>query len=51
MRDVNPLALRYMLRRGTYSNAKARRVLGWEPAVGVEDGLVRTVDWLTTQGF
>lgn len=49
--DVNPIALRYMLRRGTYSNAKARRVLGWEPAVGVEEGLVRTVDWLHSQGF
>jgi nucleoside-diphosphate-sugar epimerase len=49
--DVNPVALRYMLRRGTYSNAKARRVLGWEPAVGVEEGLVRTIDWLSTQGF
>jgi nucleoside-diphosphate-sugar epimerase len=49
--DVNPIALRYMLRRGTYSNAKARRVLGWEPAVSVEEGLVRTVDWLHSQGF
>lgn len=49
--DINPLALRYMLRRGTYSNAKARRVLGWEPAVTLEDGLVRTVDWLHSQGF
>ncbi|MEJ7784233.1 MAG: NAD(P)-dependent oxidoreductase [Solirubrobacteraceae bacterium] len=49
--DVNPLALRYMLRSGTYSNAKARRMLDWEPRVSLEDGLVRTVDWLSTQGF
>src|SRR3954447_4488928 len=47
--DVTPLALRYMLRRGTYSNAKARRVLGWTPRVSVEEGLVRTVDWLSGQ--
>jgi nucleoside-diphosphate-sugar epimerase len=49
--DVNPAAVRYMLRRGTYSNAKARRLLGWEPAVSVEEGLVRTVDWLHANGF
>jgi nucleoside-diphosphate-sugar epimerase len=49
--DINPAALRYMLRHGTYSNAKARRVLGWSPAVTVEDGLTRTIDWLATQGF
>ena len=44
-------ALRYMLRRGTYSNARARSVLGWEPRVSVEEGLTRTVDWLAGQGF
>ena len=26
-------------------NSKARRVLGWTPAVTLEDGLQRTVDW------
>lgn len=49
--DINPLALRYMLRRGTYSNAKARRILGWEPRVAIDEGLVRTVDWLSRRGF
>lgn len=49
--DVNPASVRYMLRRGTYSNAKARELLGWEPAVTIEEGLVRTVDWLSTQGY
>lgn len=49
--EVNPASLRYMLRRGTYSNHKARRVLGWEPRVGVEEGLSRTVAWLREQGF
>jgi dTDP-glucose 4,6-dehydratase len=24
---------------------KARRVLGWEPKIEVEDGLRRTIDW------
>jgi nucleoside-diphosphate-sugar epimerase len=49
--DVNPGSARYLLRRGTYSNAKARAVLGWEPQVSVQDGLERTVVWLREQGF
>ena len=49
--DVNPRALRYFLRTGTYSNAKARELLGWEPRIGVDEGLARTVAWLREQGF
>ena len=39
--DVNPVALRYMLRRGTYSNAKARRVLGWGGGEGATREIAR----------
>jgi nucleoside-diphosphate-sugar epimerase len=49
--DVNPEATRYMLRRGTYSIEKARRVLGWEPRVGLHVGLERTIGWLREQGY
>jgi nucleoside-diphosphate-sugar epimerase len=49
--EINPASARYLLRRGTYSNAKARRVLGWEPRIGVEEGLRRTVAWLREQGY
>ncbi len=49
--DINPASVRYMLRKGTYSNAKACRVLRWEPRVGVQEGLGRTVAWLREQGF
>jgi nucleoside-diphosphate-sugar epimerase len=49
--DVNPASVRYFLRKGTYSNAKARTVLGWSPSVGLEEGLVRTVEWLQGEGF
>lgn len=49
--EVNPASARYLLRTGTYSNAKARRVLGWEPRVGVEEGLKRTIAWLRAEGF
>lgn len=48
--DVNPRSAEYLARRGTYSNAKARRVLGWEPRVAVADGLRGTVDWLRAAG-
>jgi nucleoside-diphosphate-sugar epimerase len=49
--DVNPASARYLIRTGTYSNAKARRVLGWEPQVGLQDGLEQTVSWLREQGL
>ncbi|HEY1509424.1 MAG TPA: NAD(P)-dependent oxidoreductase [Solirubrobacteraceae bacterium] len=49
--DVNPEATRYMLRRGTYSIDKARKVLGWEPRVGLHVGLERTIGWLREQGY
>jgi nucleoside-diphosphate-sugar epimerase len=49
--EVNPGSARYLLRRGTYSIEKARKVLGWEPRVGLQTGLERTVAWLREQGF
>jgi nucleoside-diphosphate-sugar epimerase len=49
--DINPGSVRYLLRRGTYSNAKARRMLGWAPQVGVSEGLERTVEWLRSERF
>ena len=27
--------------------AKARRLLGWEPAINLDEGLQRTIDWLS----
>lgn len=48
--DINPGAVRYFLRRGTYSIAKARDVLGWAPRVGVDEGLERTCAWLREAG-
>jgi nucleoside-diphosphate-sugar epimerase len=49
--EINPGSARYLLRRGTYSNAKAQRVLGWQPQVGVQEGLQRTIAWLREQGY
>ena len=37
--DINPRAAEYLARSGTYSIAKAERVLGWRPEVDVAVGL------------
>jgi nucleoside-diphosphate-sugar epimerase len=49
--EVNPGSARYLLRSGTYSIEKARKVLGYEPRVSLRTGLERTVGWLREQGF
>lgn len=41
----------YLLRRGTYSIEKARRVLGYQPAVDVDEGMARCERWLRDQGM
>lgn len=48
--DINPLSLRYMLRRGTYSNQKARELLGWQPRIGIDEGMDRMCTWLRETG-
>lgn len=47
--EVNPASIRYLARTGTYSIEKARRVLGYEPQIDLEDGMARIERWLTTQ--
>ncbi len=49
--DVNPRAVDYMLRTGTYSIAKAARVLGWAPQVAPAEGMERTLAWLRAEGL
>jgi nucleoside-diphosphate-sugar epimerase len=41
----------YFLRTGTYSIAKARAVLGYEPKVDLAEGMRRTEAWLHAEGF
>jgi nucleoside-diphosphate-sugar epimerase len=48
--EVTPAAVDYFMRRGTYSIASAREVLGYEPAVGVVEGMARTEQWLRAAG-
>ena len=49
--EVNPRAVAYIARRGTYSIAKARRLLGYEPRVSLEEGMARTERWLREEGL
>ena len=41
----------YFRRSGTYSIERARTVLGYEPAVGLDDGMERTERWLRDAGL
>jgi nucleoside-diphosphate-sugar epimerase len=49
--EVNAGAVRYFTRPGTYSIEKARTMLGYEPAVGLEEGLERTRRWVVEAGL
>ena len=49
--ELTPAAIDYTMRRGTYSIARARAVLGYEPAVGLEEGMRRTEAWLRARGL
>jgi nucleoside-diphosphate-sugar epimerase len=48
--EINPISMRYFARTGTYSIEKARRVLGYEPKIDLDEGVVRTQKWLAEQG-
>jgi nucleoside-diphosphate-sugar epimerase len=49
--EVTPAAIDYFMRRGTYSIARAREVLGYEPAVDLQEGMRRTEEWLRAEGL
>ena len=49
--EVSTAAIDYIARGGTYSIEKARALLGYEPAVGFEEGMGRTLDWLRREGY
>jgi nucleoside-diphosphate-sugar epimerase len=49
--EVNTGAIAYIARGGTYSIEKARRMLGYEPVVGFDEGMRRTLEWLRAEGY
>lgn len=48
--EVRREAMRYLARSGTYSIARARRMLGYEPAIDLAEGMRRTEAWLRAAG-
>jgi nucleoside-diphosphate-sugar epimerase len=49
--EANPGAVRYLTRCGTISIDRARSLLGYEPAVGLDEGMRRTRDWAAAEGL
>lgn len=50
--ELTPDGVRYLaLRRGTYGITTARDLLGWEPQVGLGEGMSRTEAWAREQGL
>jgi nucleoside-diphosphate-sugar epimerase len=50
--EMSAASVDYLAKRcGAYSIEKARRVLGYEPKVDLEEGMRRTEEWLRSEGL
>lgn len=49
--ELSPASFGMLTRRGTYSIDKARRMLDYEPAVDLDEGMRRVGVWLAEQGL
>jgi nucleoside-diphosphate-sugar epimerase len=49
--EVTAAAVDYLMRRGTYSTARAREVLGYAPRHDLDAGMARTEDWLRAENL
>jgi nucleoside-diphosphate-sugar epimerase len=47
--ELNAASMRYLARSGGYSIDKARRLLGYEPRIDLDEGMRRTEAWLREQ--
>lgn len=48
---IAPLMLDYIASTRTYSMEKARDLLGWQPRVGLAEGMAKTEAWLREKGL
>lgn len=44
-------AIRYISRQATFPNRRACELLGWEPQVGLDEGMRRSEAWLAEEGL
>ncbi len=49
--EMTPAAVDYFNRRGTYSIARARKLLGYEPRHDLAAGMAKTEEWLRSEGL
>lgn len=49
--QFTPDAVAFVTRPHSYSVEKARKLLGYEPAIGLDEGMRRTGDWLQERGL
>jgi nucleoside-diphosphate-sugar epimerase len=49
--EMSAGSIDYIAKRGGYSIEKARRVLGYEPKIGLAEGMRRCEDWLRAEGL
>lgn len=49
--EATGAAVDYFLRTGTYSIARAERLLGYQPTVDLAEGMDRTETWLGDHGY
>lgn len=47
---LHPRRVHFFTKARAFSNAKARRVLGFQPKVGLDEGLRRTAEWYRMNG-
>src|SRR3954447_18196495 len=49
--EMSAASVDYLAKRGGYSIEKARRILGYEPKVDLEEGMRRCEEWLRAEGL
>jgi nucleoside-diphosphate-sugar epimerase len=49
--EINEISILYLSRTGTYSIARARELIGYEPQVDLVEGMRRTEEWLRREGL